>query len=107
MAGKWGKLGLAIFMCIFAGCRTPKPNLKPPVQNEVMVSPPQEGRYSDPNNTYPKQAWKEKDDPYLRYNLAVQQAGGMGGGGTMTPQGRNGMAGGGGGMGGGPGGGYR
>jgi hypothetical protein len=41
------------------GCRTPKPNLKPPTTAEALNPPPSETRFDTP--TYPKEAFNTRD----------------------------------------------
>ena len=46
-------VGMGIVLLAF-GCRTPKPDLKPPPVAEALNTPPAEKRYDTP--TYPKEA---------------------------------------------------
>jgi hypothetical protein len=59
MPGK-GLLGTAaILLLAVAGCRTPKPELKPLETPEVLAMPPSERRFDAPN--YPAAAMRKED----------------------------------------------
>lgn len=92
MDGIWKTLSAAGLLIVCAGCPHSRPNLKPTDQPERIVAPPKEARYTDPNQAIPKQAWRNREDPYMQQLMNAPGASGM-------PMGRNGM-----GMG--PGGGY-
>jgi hypothetical protein len=46
-------------MVLALGCRTPKPELKPPTTAEALSTPPTERRYDTP--AYPKEAFNNRD----------------------------------------------
>ncbi|MFO0863753.1 MAG: hypothetical protein U0744_03695 [Gemmataceae bacterium] len=60
MPGK-GLLGMAavLLLAAIAGCRTPKPELKPLETPEVLAMPPSERRFDSPN--YPAAALRKED----------------------------------------------
>jgi hypothetical protein len=47
-------------MLLALGCRTPKPNLKPPTAEEALNTPPSEKRFDTP--VYPKAAFDNRDN---------------------------------------------
>ncbi len=84
----WANLGLVLLLTLL-GCRSTQPDLKPPVQKEVLNSPPDDMRYNSPS--YPKQAMVSDGDPTKKWagTGAMPPPGGMGGGsqrgGAMNP----------------------
>ncbi len=59
MRGTFAKvLGMGILLLAF-GCRTPRPNLKPPTQAEVLSTPPAERRFN--SSDYPKEAFVDRN----------------------------------------------
>lgn len=66
MPGKWGIWSLCLVLLAVWGCRTPQPNLKPTPQPEVLAMPPAEERFNMP--MYPRQAFKDRDDPTKRFS---------------------------------------
>jgi hypothetical protein len=70
MEGIWKALSAAGMIIACAGCPHSKPNLKPTDQREQIVAPPNLPRYSDPNQALPKQAWKNREDPYIQQLMA-------------------------------------
>lgn len=60
MGGKAVLLAIALVLAASSsGCRTPKPDLKPPKEAEVLNMPTAESRFDNPE--YPKQAMNSQD----------------------------------------------
>jgi len=85
MHATWVKIaGMGLLLLAF-GCRTPKPNLKPPVTADVISTPPSEKRFDTP--VYPKEAFNNRDE-LKKLNdqqdiMPVRGAGTMPGGGSI------------------------
>jgi hypothetical protein len=59
MRATWAKIaGMGIMLAVL-GCRTAKPDLKPPVTVEALNTPPAERRFDTP--TYPREAFNNRD----------------------------------------------
>jgi hypothetical protein len=83
MTARWGICAcLALGLAFSAGCRTPQPVLKPPVEAEKLTDPPALGKYS--TTGYPDQAFDKQTDPGKQAMDAKLPGGGSGRGG-MTP----------------------
>ena len=65
MRGTWAKMATMGLMLLALGCRTPQPNLKPPIAPEALNTPPTENRYN--TSTYPKEAFNNRD-PLKKFN---------------------------------------
>ena len=91
MLGKLVKLGGVCFLLVLFGCRTSRPEVKPPPSPEVLSVPPAEARYN--NSAYPKQAFADRDQGRMRAMEApgVSQAGMRGPGGPGGPGGNRNM----------------
>ena len=60
MRATWVKIAGMVMMLLLAfGCRTPKPDLKPPTTAEVLNTPPSEKRFD--SSDYPKEAFNNRD----------------------------------------------
>ena len=75
-AGLMRAVGMAIVL-LAIGCRTPKPNLKPPTTAEALNPPPSEARFDTP--TYPKEAFNTRDSTRKIDNDNIVPVGGKGG----------------------------
>lgn len=84
MTARWGICAcLALVLGLSAGCRTRQPDLKPPVEEEKLVAPPDLAKYSTP--TYPDQAFDKPVDPTKQLDAKLPGNGPRGGGaGGMT-----------------------
>jgi hypothetical protein len=59
MRTTWVKIvGMGVMLLAF-GCRTPKPELKPPTTAEALNTPPSERRFD--TSAYPKEAFGNRD----------------------------------------------
>jgi hypothetical protein len=60
MPATWVKIaGTLILLVLAFGCRTPKPDLKPPMTAEALNTPPSEKRFD--SSDYPKEAFNNRD----------------------------------------------
>jgi hypothetical protein len=62
MTARWGICACLVLGLVFsAGCRAPQPVLKPPIEAEKLVAPPELSKYS--TTGYPDQAFDKQSDP--------------------------------------------
>lgn len=48
-----------LLLVLVVGCRATQPDLQPPKEAEVLVTPPSEARYNNP--TYPSAAFRDRN----------------------------------------------
>lgn len=48
-----------LLLVLVVGCRATSPELQPPTEKEILVTPPSEARYNNP--TYPSAAFRDRN----------------------------------------------
>jgi len=73
MLSYWVKLaGVVLFFVCLAGCRKSMPQIKPPTTAEVLAVPPLDTRYA--NNSYPKEAFADRESGIMRAGMTGSMA---------------------------------